>query len=200
MPMTRRAPRSCSMTRREAGRTVCASACGSPSILDPEYTSFGQAIQRYWEAIGVKAVLEGASVRRCSSASMPISISTADLADYTTSGDPALGISRVYTTNRSTRARPSTTRAAIRTLKSTSSSRRDATPRARAERARKLLQGAGDPRARPARRSRSIDEPRSTRRAPSSKGLWHGANYMSVERRMARAIDLGADDAPPDPR
>ena len=57
----------------------------------PEYTSWSQAIQKYWQAIGVKVVLEGAE--------RPVVLKRvysdydfdATLQNYTTSGDPALG-------------------------------------------------------------------------------------------------------------
>ena len=64
----------------------------------PEYTSWAQAIQKYWQAIGVKAVLEGAErpvVLKRVYADYDFDVT---LQNYTTSGDPALGISRIYTT------------------------------------------------------------------------------------------------------
>ena len=64
----------------------------------PEYTSWAQAIAKYWEAVGVKVVLEGAE--------RPVVLKRvyadydfdATLQNYTTSGDPALGVSRIYAT------------------------------------------------------------------------------------------------------
>jgi peptide/nickel transport system substrate-binding protein len=64
----------------------------------PEYTSWAQAIQRYWQTIGVKAVLEGAErpvVLKRVYADYDFDVT---LQNYTTSGDPALGISRIYAT------------------------------------------------------------------------------------------------------
>jgi peptide/nickel transport system substrate-binding protein len=62
----------------------------------PEYTSLAQALQRYWQAAGIKTVLEGAE--------RPVVLKRvytdydfdATLQNYSTSGDPALGISRAY--------------------------------------------------------------------------------------------------------
>ncbi|MCX7160344.1 MAG: ABC transporter substrate-binding protein, partial [Proteobacteria bacterium] len=59
-----------------------------------EYTSWAQAIQRFWQAAGVKVTLEGAE--------RPVVLKKvyadydfdATLQNYSTSGDPALGISR----------------------------------------------------------------------------------------------------------
>jgi peptide/nickel transport system substrate-binding protein len=64
----------------------------------PEYTSLAQALQSYWQAVGVKTVLEGTE--------RPVVLKRvytdydfdATLQNYSTSGDPALGISRTYTT------------------------------------------------------------------------------------------------------
>jgi peptide/nickel transport system substrate-binding protein len=64
----------------------------------PEYTSLAQALQRYWQAAGIKTVLEGAE--------RPVVLKRvysdydfdATLQNYSTSGDPALGISRTYHT------------------------------------------------------------------------------------------------------
>lgn len=64
----------------------------------PEYTSFAQVIQRYWQAIGVKAVLEGAERPVVLKRVYADDDFDATLQNYTTSGDPALGISRLYTT------------------------------------------------------------------------------------------------------
>jgi peptide/nickel transport system substrate-binding protein len=65
----------------------------------PEYTSLAQAIQRYWQAVGIKVVLEGAE--------RPVVLKRvysdydfdATIQNYTTSGDPALGIARLYVTD-----------------------------------------------------------------------------------------------------
>lgn len=62
----------------------------------PEYTSLAQALQRHWQAAGIKTVLEGAE--------RPVVLKRvysdydfdATLQNYSTSGDPALGISRTY--------------------------------------------------------------------------------------------------------
>ena len=62
----------------------------------PEYTSLAQALQRYWQAAGIRVVLEGAE--------RPVVLKRvysdydfdATLQNYSTSGDPALGISRAY--------------------------------------------------------------------------------------------------------
>ena len=64
----------------------------------PEYTGLAQALQRYWLAIGIKVVLEGAE--------RPVVLKKVytdydfdvTLQNYTTSGDPALGIARLYVT------------------------------------------------------------------------------------------------------
>jgi peptide/nickel transport system substrate-binding protein len=61
-----------------------------------EYTSFAQAIQRYWQAVGIKVALEGAE--------RPVVLKKvyadydfdATLQNYSTSGDPALGIARTF--------------------------------------------------------------------------------------------------------
>jgi peptide/nickel transport system substrate-binding protein len=62
----------------------------------PEYTSLAQALQRYWQGVGIKTILEGAE--------RPVVLKRvysdydfdATLQNYSTSGDPALGISRAY--------------------------------------------------------------------------------------------------------
>jgi peptide/nickel transport system substrate-binding protein len=62
----------------------------------PEYTSLAQALQRFWQAAGIKTILEGAE--------RPVVLKRvysdydfdATLQNYSTSGDPALGISRAY--------------------------------------------------------------------------------------------------------
>src|SRR5579875_3768460 len=64
----------------------------------PEYVQWAQAIQRFWQAIGVKVALEGAE--------RPVILKRvytdydfgATLQNDTTAGDPALGVSRIYTT------------------------------------------------------------------------------------------------------
>jgi len=65
----------------------------------PEYNSWAQALQRYWGAVGVKLTLEGTE--------RPVVLKKvfsdydfdATLQNYTTSGDPALGVSRLYVTD-----------------------------------------------------------------------------------------------------
>lgn len=62
----------------------------------PEYTPMAQTLSTYWEAIGVDVVLEGAD--------RPVVLNRVftnydfdgTLMSYTTSGDPALGIARLY--------------------------------------------------------------------------------------------------------
>ena len=64
----------------------------------PEYTSWAQAIQRFWQAVGIRTVLEGAErpvVLKRVYSDYDFDVT---LQNYTTSGDPALGISRIYTT------------------------------------------------------------------------------------------------------
>lgn len=64
----------------------------------PEYTAWIQTIQQNWGAIGVKVISEGAE--------RPVVLKKvysdydfdATLQNYTTAGDPALGVSRIYTT------------------------------------------------------------------------------------------------------
>lgn len=64
----------------------------------PEYNSLAEALERFWQAIGVKVTLEGAE--------RPVVLKRvysdydfdATLQNYTTSGDPALGVSRAYHT------------------------------------------------------------------------------------------------------
>ncbi|MGE0807855.1 MAG: ABC transporter substrate-binding protein [Burkholderiaceae bacterium] len=63
----------------------------------PEWLPAAQALQRFWQAVGVKVVLEGAE--------RPVILKRvysdydfeATLQTYTTLGDPALGIARTYT-------------------------------------------------------------------------------------------------------
>jgi peptide/nickel transport system substrate-binding protein len=65
----------------------------------PEWLPAAQAMQRFWQAVGVKVVLEGAE--------RPVILKRvysdydfeATLQTYTTLGDPALGIARTYTTD-----------------------------------------------------------------------------------------------------
>jgi peptide/nickel transport system substrate-binding protein len=64
----------------------------------PEYNSWAQALQKFWEAIGVKLVLEGAERPVVLKKVFSDYDSDATLQNYTTSGDPALGISRLYVT------------------------------------------------------------------------------------------------------
>ncbi len=62
-----------------------------------EYTALAQALQRFWLAVGIKTVLEGAE--------RPVVLKRvyadydfdATLQNYSTAGDPALGVSRAYT-------------------------------------------------------------------------------------------------------
>lgn len=64
----------------------------------PEYTALAQAVQRYWQSVGIRVVLEGAE--------RPVVLKRvfsdydfdATIQNYTTSGDPALGIARLYVT------------------------------------------------------------------------------------------------------
>lgn len=64
----------------------------------PEWLPAAQALQRFWQAVGVKVTLEGAE--------RPVILKRvysdydyeATLQTYTTLGDPALGIARTYTT------------------------------------------------------------------------------------------------------
>jgi peptide/nickel transport system substrate-binding protein len=61
-----------------------------------EYTSWAQALQRFWQAAGIKVVLEGAE--------RPVVLKRvysdydfdATLQNYSTAGDPALGVARAY--------------------------------------------------------------------------------------------------------
>jgi len=61
-----------------------------------EYTSWAQATQRFWQAVGIKVVLEGAE--------RPVVLKRvytdydfdATMQNYSTAGDPALGIARAY--------------------------------------------------------------------------------------------------------
>jgi len=65
----------------------------------PEWLPAAQALQRFWQAVGVKVVLEGAE--------RPVVLKRvysdydfdATLQTYTTLGDPALGIARTYVTS-----------------------------------------------------------------------------------------------------
>ena len=65
----------------------------------PEYATLAQALQRYWQAIGLKVTLEGAE--------RPVVLKKVytdydfdvTVQNYTTSGDPALGIARLYVTD-----------------------------------------------------------------------------------------------------
>jgi peptide/nickel transport system substrate-binding protein len=65
----------------------------------PEYTSLAQALQRYWQDVGIKVVLDGAErpvvLKRVYS---DYDFDTT-LQNYTTSGDPVLGIARLYVTS-----------------------------------------------------------------------------------------------------
>jgi peptide/nickel transport system substrate-binding protein len=65
----------------------------------PEYTALAQALQRYWQAVGIKVTLEGAErpvVLKKVYSDYDFDIT---LQNYTTSGDPALGIARLYVTD-----------------------------------------------------------------------------------------------------
>ena len=61
-----------------------------------EYTSWAQALQRFWQAAGIKVVLEGAE--------RPVVLKRvytdydfdATLQNYSTAGDPAIGVARAY--------------------------------------------------------------------------------------------------------
>jgi len=65
----------------------------------PEWLQAGQALQRYWQGVGIRVVLEGAE--------RPVILKRvysdydfdATLQTYTTLGDPALGIARTYVTD-----------------------------------------------------------------------------------------------------
>jgi peptide/nickel transport system substrate-binding protein len=64
-----------------------------------EYTALAQALQRYWQAVGIKVVLEGAErpvVLKRVYSDYDFDVT---LQNYTTSGDPALGIARLYVTS-----------------------------------------------------------------------------------------------------
>ncbi len=64
----------------------------------PEYNAMGQALQRFWQAAGIKVVLEG--IER------PVVLKRvysdydfdATIQNYSTGGDPALGVARLYIT------------------------------------------------------------------------------------------------------
>ena len=63
-----------------------------------EYTALAQALQRFWQAVGIKVVLEGAErpvVLKKVYSDYDFDVT---LQNYTTSGDPALGIARLYVT------------------------------------------------------------------------------------------------------
>jgi peptide/nickel transport system substrate-binding protein len=65
----------------------------------PEYTTMAQVLQRYWGAIGVKVVLqpsERAIMLKRVYTDYDFDVT---LQNYTTSGDPALGVARAYTTD-----------------------------------------------------------------------------------------------------
>src|SRR5579883_789151 len=65
----------------------------------PEYIQWAQALQRYWQAVGIKVSLDGAE--------RPVILKRvysdydfgATLQNYTTAADPALGVSRIYVTD-----------------------------------------------------------------------------------------------------
>jgi peptide/nickel transport system substrate-binding protein len=63
-----------------------------------EYIQWAQALQRYWQAIGVRTVIEGSDRAVALKRVFADYDFGATLQTYTTSGDPALGVSRIYTT------------------------------------------------------------------------------------------------------
>lgn len=64
----------------------------------PEWLPAAQALQRFWEAVGVKVVLEAAERAVVLKRVYTDYDFDATLQTYTTLGDPALGIARTYTT------------------------------------------------------------------------------------------------------
>lgn len=64
----------------------------------PEQVQSAQAIQRFWQAVGIQVRLEGAERAVILHRVFTEYDFDATLQTYTTSGDPALGISRLYTT------------------------------------------------------------------------------------------------------
>lgn len=64
----------------------------------PEWLPAAQALQRFWEAVGVKVVLEAAERAVVLKRVYSDYDFDATLQTYTTLGDPALGIARTYTT------------------------------------------------------------------------------------------------------
>lgn len=64
----------------------------------PEQVQSAQAIQRFWQAVGVRVRLEGAERAVVLKRVFTDYDFGGTLQTYTTSGDPALGISRLYTT------------------------------------------------------------------------------------------------------
>ena len=170
MPMTRRKPQSFS-TRpaRSPAPTACASACGFPSIPGGRNTlPSPRPSSAIGKSIGVKAVLEGAE--------RPVVLKRvyadydfdATLQNYTTSGDPALGISRIYTTELINKA------ATFNNASGYSNPEVDALfAKGRDRRARKSVPRTTSRRRRSwratCRRSPFTNRPRSTPRAPSSQ-------------------------------
>lgn len=63
-----------------------------------EYIQWAQALQRYWQAIGVRTVIEGSDRAVALKRVFTDYDFGATLQTYTTSGDPALGVSRIFTT------------------------------------------------------------------------------------------------------
>jgi peptide/nickel transport system substrate-binding protein len=61
-----------------------------------EYIAWAQAIQRYWDAIGVKTVLDGAERNVTLKRVYADYDFGAHLQNYSTGGDPAIGIARAY--------------------------------------------------------------------------------------------------------
>ena len=162
----------------------------------PEYTSFAQAIQRYWQAIGVKAVLEGAE--------RPVVLKRvyadydfdATLQNYTTSGDPALGISRLYTTESINKAATFNNASGYSNpeVDALFAKGRDAASQARA--CQGLLQGAGDPGARLADAHHSSTG-RDRRGERQAQGPLARRKLYVVGRRMAGAVNGARRASPP---
>jgi peptide/nickel transport system substrate-binding protein len=65
----------------------------------PEYTALAQALQRYWQAVGIKTILQGAERPVVLKAVYSDYDFDVTIQNYTTSGDPALGIARLYVTD-----------------------------------------------------------------------------------------------------
>jgi peptide/nickel transport system substrate-binding protein len=65
----------------------------------PEFSPLAQAIRSYWQAIGVETVLEGAEWAVIGQRAYKDYDFDAYLINYTTGGDPVLGIARAYVTS-----------------------------------------------------------------------------------------------------